>query len=63
MPSKVTAGPRGTMKSDTRTSLDPWLKFCAAADDGGEVALGATANDVAASVTQQLRYVSVMIFC
>jgi hypothetical protein len=51
------------MKSDTRTSLDPWLKFCAAADDGGEVALGATANDVAASVTQQLRYVSVMIFC
>jgi hypothetical protein len=54
VPSKVPAGPVGTMKGDTGTSLDPWLKFCVAADGGGEVASPVGAIGVAASVAQQL---------
>jgi hypothetical protein len=38
---------------------DPWSKFCA----GGEIALAAALKDVAASVAQQLKYVSVISVC
>jgi hypothetical protein len=58
VPSTVPADLGGTTKGDIGTSLDPWLKFCAAADGGGELALAAVAAGVAASVAQQLRYVS-----
>jgi hypothetical protein len=53
-PSKVAVGPRGTTKGDTGTSLDPWLKFCVAANGGGEVASASTADGVAASIAQWL---------
>jgi hypothetical protein len=42
-------------RGDVGSSQDPWSKFCA----GGEIALSAAAKDVAASVAQQLKYVSV----
>ena len=56
------AGLVSTTKGDTGTLLDPWLKFCAAADGEGELASAATAVGVTASVAQQLRYVSFFIF-
>jgi hypothetical protein len=37
------------------SSQDPWSKFCA----GGEIASATTTKDVAASVAQQLKHVSV----
>jgi hypothetical protein len=40
------------------SSQDPWSKFCA----GGEIASAAAAKDVAASVAQQLKHVSVTCF-
>jgi hypothetical protein len=52
--SKVPAGPVGTTKGDTGTSLYPWLKFCVVANGGGEVTSPVGAVGVAASVTQQL---------
>jgi hypothetical protein len=58
----VPAGPESLEKGDARTSLDPWLKFCATADGGSEVALATAADGVAACVAQQLRYVSVNSF-
>jgi hypothetical protein len=50
--SKVPTDPGIQAKSDTGTSLDPWSKFCAAADDGSKVALAVAANGVAASAAQ-----------
>jgi hypothetical protein len=38
---------------------DPWTRFCA----GGEIASAAVAASVAASVVQQLKYVSVIRAC
>jgi hypothetical protein len=58
----VPAGLVGTTKGDTGTSLDPWSKFCATADGGGELASAAAAASVAASVVRQLRYVSFFLF-
>jgi transposase len=58
VPSTVPADLGGTTKGDIGTSLDQWSKFCAAADGGGELASAAVAAGVAASVAQQLRYVS-----
>jgi hypothetical protein len=43
VPSMVPAGLVGTTKGDTGTSLDPWSKFYAAADGGGELASTAAA--------------------
>ena len=40
-------------------SEDPWAKFYA----GGEIAPAAAATDMAASVAQQLKYVSVISAC
>jgi hypothetical protein len=54
VPSKVPAGPVGTTMGDIGTSLYPWLKFCVAANDGGEVNSPVGAVGVAASVVQQL---------
>jgi hypothetical protein len=62
-PSKVPAGLGVPAKGDTETSLDPWLKFCVAADGGSEVNLDAAADGAATSIAQQLRYVSVDFFC
>jgi hypothetical protein len=42
-------------KGDVGALEDPWSKFCA----GGEIASAAAAKGVAASVAQQLKYVSV----
>jgi hypothetical protein len=53
-PSKVPTDPGIQEKSDTGTSLDPWSKFCAAADGGSKVALAVAADGVATSVAQQL---------
>jgi hypothetical protein len=50
-PAAVTAVARG----DVGSSQDSWSKFYA----GGEIASAAAAKDVAASVAQQLKYVSV----
>ena len=62
-PSTVPTAPGGPAKGDTETSLDPWLKFCVAADGGSEVTLDAAADGAATSIAQQLRYVSVDFFC
>jgi hypothetical protein len=40
---------------------DPWLRFCATARGGGELASAAAAAGKVASVVQQLRLVSVII--
>jgi hypothetical protein len=48
----------GTAKGDTGTSLDPWSKFCATTDGGGELASAVAASGVTGSVARQLRYVS-----
>jgi hypothetical protein len=42
-------------KGDVVSSEDPWSKFCT----GGKIASAAATKDVAASVAQQLKYVSV----
>jgi hypothetical protein len=46
-------------KGDIGASKDPWARFCA----GGEIASTATAAGVAASIAQQLKYVSVIRAC
>jgi hypothetical protein len=51
--------PGGPTKGVAGTLLDPWVEFCTTADGGGEVALAAAAEGVAASIARQLRYVSV----
>jgi hypothetical protein len=55
VPATMPAGLVGAAKGDTGTSLDPWSKFCAAADGGGELASATAAAGVAASVARQLR--------
>jgi hypothetical protein len=54
----VPAGLMGAAKGDTGTSLDPWSKFCAAAEGGVKLASAAAVAGVAASIANQLRYVS-----
>ena len=54
----VSAGPTSVATVESGgvgSSQDPWSKFCA----GGEIASAAAAKDVAASVMQQLKHVSV----
>jgi hypothetical protein len=46
-------------KGDTGASEDPWARFCA----GGEIASSTVATGVAASVAQQLKYVSAISTC
>jgi hypothetical protein len=46
-------------KGGTGASEDPWARFCT----GGEIASATTATGVAASVAQQLKYVSVISAC
>jgi hypothetical protein len=46
-------------KGDMGAPEDPWSKFCA----GGEIASAAAAKGVAASVAQQLKFVSVTSAC
>jgi hypothetical protein len=58
----VSVGPVATAtaaKGDVGAPEDPWSMFCA----GGEIALAATMKDVAASVAQQMKYVSVTSVC
>ena len=55
VPATMPAGLVGAAKGDTGTSLDPWSKFCAAVDGGGELASATAAAGVAASVARQLR--------
>jgi hypothetical protein len=49
VPSTAAAGLMGTVKGDAGTSADLWLKFCAVARGGGELASAAAAAGVAAS--------------
>jgi hypothetical protein len=51
----VTAGPVVVATVMKGSLQDPWSKFCI----GGEIASAAVAKDVAASVAQQLKHVSV----
>jgi hypothetical protein len=51
----VVAAMEHAAKGDTRTSKDLWSRFCA----GGKIASAATTTGVAASVVQQLKYVSI----
>jgi hypothetical protein len=46
-------------KGDTEAPEDLWSKFCA----GGEITSAAAVKGVAASVAQQLKYVSVNSAC
>jgi hypothetical protein len=58
----VLAGPMAAatvVKGDVGAPEDPWSKFCA----GGEIASVVVTKDVAASVAQQLKYVSVASVC
>jgi hypothetical protein len=49
---------RAPVKTTTVTLLHPWAQFCVAADEGREV-IGASATEgVAATIVQQLCYVS-----
>jgi hypothetical protein len=62
VPAASSTGPVGAateMKGDTGASEDLWARFCA----GGEIASAAAATGVAASVAQQLQYVSVISAC
>ena len=62
MPAASFAGPMVAVteaKGDMGASEDPWARFCA----GGEIASAAAAAGVDASVTQQLKYVSVIRAC
>jgi hypothetical protein len=52
--STVPAGLMGTVKGNTKTSQDPWSKFCAIVGGGGKLASAVAAAGVAASVVQQL---------
>jgi hypothetical protein len=52
--SVVSAAAATMVRGDVGSSQDPWSKFCA----GGEIASAAAAKDVAASVAQRLKYVS-----
>jgi hypothetical protein len=63
-PAKLPAdtGGRGFVKAVARTSLDPWVQFCAAADGRGEVALAIAGEGVAVAVARQMRYVSAFFF-
>jgi hypothetical protein len=51
----VAAGPVAVATLVKGSSQDPWSKFCA----GGEIASAAAAKDVATSVAQHLKHVSV----
>jgi hypothetical protein len=55
----VVAATEHAAKGDTGTSEDPWSRFCV----GGEIAFAAAAAGLAASVVQQLKYVSVISAC
>jgi hypothetical protein len=59
VPAASSTGPVVTAtgtKGDTGTSAEPWARFCAS----DEIASTAAATGVAASVAQQLKYVSVI---
>lgn len=43
---------RALMKTVAVASLDPWAQFCAAADEGGEVACAAAGEGMVATVTR-----------
>jgi hypothetical protein len=47
------------VKGDMGAPEDPWFMFCAS----GKIASAATAKDMATSVAQQLKYVSVIGAC
>jgi hypothetical protein len=53
-PAKLPAdmGGRGFVKAVARTSLDPWVQFCAAADGRGEVTLATAGERVAVAVAR-----------
>jgi hypothetical protein len=62
VPAVASAGPMAVAtgtKGDTGVPEDLWSKLCA----GGEIASVAAAAGVAASVAQQLKYVSVISAC
>jgi hypothetical protein len=50
------------VKSTVESSLDLWVRFCAAVDEGRGIANASAAGGVAATVARQLRYVSFFSF-
>jgi hypothetical protein len=64
MPPALSVGPvvaatEHAAKGDTGAPENPWTRFCA----GGEIASTTAAAGVAASVVQQVKYVSVIRAC